>query len=343
MKVFFYSYKSFEAPYLEAANKQPYETKCTQARLSLETAGMARDYDVVSIFTGDDASAPVVEALTKNGVRFIAIRASGFDNVDINKAHELGMKVANIPAYSPHSVAEHTVGMIMALNRKLITANKQVHDQNFAVDNLVGFDLKGKTVGIIGTGNIGSVVARILNGFGCHLIAYDIRRDEELELKYNVRYTDLDNLCSKSDIITIHTPLNENTRYIINKQQLQQMKKGVMLINTSRGALINTKELIEFIEKGRVAYFGTDVYEKEQGIFFFDYSGKMLNDEMLKKLMAMPNVLITPHQAFATTQALTNIADTTYYNIGCWARHLCSRYELPKPDLEIVSFLEQEF
>ena len=343
MKVFFYSYKAFEAAYLQAANRQPHIVKYTQARLSWETAYMANGYDVVSIFTGDDASAPVIEALSKNGVRFIAVRAAGYDNVDIKKAEELGIRVANAPSYSPNSVAEHTVGMMLALDRKLILANKQVHDQNFRIDNLVGFDLNGKTVGIIGAGNIGSVVARILNGFGCHLLAYDIRRDEELESRYNMRYTDLNDLCAKSDIITLHVPLNENTRYILSKQEFKQMKKGVMLINTSRGALINTKELIEFIEDGHVGYFGMDVYEKEQSLFFYDHSGKKLNDELLEKLMRMPNVLITPHQAFATTGALTNIADTTYYNIGCWERGLCSRYELPKPDLEIVSFLEQEF
>ncbi len=342
MKILFFSTKSFEAPYLEGARKQFLQTNYTQMRLSLETVNMSKGYDAVSVFTADDVSASVVEALKKNGVGFIAIRAAGFDNVDIDKASESGIRVANVPAYSPNSVAEHAVGMMLTLDRKLILANKQVHDQNFTLDNLIGFDLYEKTAGIIGTGKIGSVVARILHGFGSRLLAFDLKKNEELETNCHVRYTNLDDLCSTADIITIHTPLNESTRYMINKSLLQRMKKGVMLINTSRGGLINTGDLIEFIESGHIGYFGMDVYEKEQGLFFYDHSGKPLNDDMLKKLMVMPNVLITPHQAFATKEALTNIAETTFYTIERWARGLHSGFELTTESAEVGLFADED-
>jgi D-lactate dehydrogenase len=342
MKILFFSTKSFEAPYLEEAMKQFFETSYTRTRLSVETASLSKGYDVVSVFTGDDVSAPVVEALKNNGVRFIAIRAAGFDNVDIDKANESEIRVANVPAYSPNAVAEHAVAMMLALDRKLVLANQQVHDQNFTLDNLVGFDLYRKTVGIIGTGKIGSVVARILEGFGCRLLAFDLKKNQELERNYHVQYTDLHELCSRADIITIHTPLNESTRYMINKSLLQLMKKGIMLINTSRGGLINTSDLIKFLESGHIGYFGMDVYEKEQGLFFYDHSGTPLNDELLKKLMARSNVLITPHQAFATKEALTNIAETTFYTVERWSRGLHSGFELTSEKAEVDSLIDAD-
>ena len=249
---------------------------------------------------------------------YIAIRASGYDNIDIQAANALGIRVANVPDYSPNAVAEHAVALMLALNRKLTTANAQVHQQNFSLDHLVGFDLNKKKVGIIGTGRIGSVVARIMHGFGCTLLAYDARRDQNLENKYNVFYTGLNTISSMCDIITIHLPLNEHTHYLIDRKLIQSMKRGVMLINTSRGAIIKTQDVIDGLITGQIGYFGTDVYEYEKGIFLHDHTGETLNDTMLKKLMNFSNVLVTPHQAFATHEALTNISLTTFQNLIAW-------------------------
>lgn len=280
------------------------------------------------IFTGDDASTSVVEKLNSVGIKYIAVRAVGYDNVDIKKAGELGIKVANVPEYSPYAIAEHAVGLMLALNRKLITADDQVHHNNFTVGNLIGFDLHKKTVGIIGTGRTGSVVAKILNGFGCKLLGYDIKQNKELSEKYGLEYVDLKTLCSSADIITLHAPLNPSTKYLINKKILDEMKQGVMLINTARGAVINTQDVIGATGSGRIGYLGLDVYEKEKGVFFYDHSKEKISDDMLEKLMSFPNVIITPHQAFATNEALTNIADTTFYNIDCWSQNKISDNEL---------------
>lgn len=328
MKVLIYSTKDFERYYLLRANKMNHELTCVTEALGLETSGLGQGYEAVVVFTADDVSAAVVEKLNKVGVKYIAVRAVGYDNVDIKRANELGMKVANVPEYSPYAIAEHTIALMLALNRKLILADKQVHNFNFKVDNQVGFDLHGKTVGIIGTGKIGSVVAKILNGFGCHLLGYDIEENKELIERYNLEYVDLKTMCQSSDVITLHTPLNNATKYLINKEMLDVMKTGVMLINTSRGAVINTEHIIEALENGKIGYLGLDVYEREKGIFFYDHSNQQLKDEVLKKLMSNPNVIITPHQAFATKDALTNIADTTFYNIDSWAQNKKSDNEL---------------
>lgn len=305
-----------------------HELTYAEEALSTATASLAQTHEAVVVFAGDDVSRSVVEKLHKAGVKYIAIRAVGYDNVDIKKANDLGIKVANVPEYSPYAIAEHAVSLMLALNRKLILADRQVHQHNFAVGNLVGFDLHQKKVGIIGTGRIGSVVAKILHGFGCQLSGYDIQQNKELVRKYNLKYVDLKTLCGSSDIITLHTPLNTATKYLINKELLDTMKPGVMLINTARGAVINTEHVIEALENGKIGYLGLDVYEKEKGIFFYDYSKNQITDEMLKKLMCYPNVIITPHQAFATNEALSNIADTTFYNIDCWALNKKSNNEL---------------
>jgi D-lactate dehydrogenase len=328
LKIIFYSTKDFEQPYLEAAKGMQENIVFFKEALSLKTAEKAKGFNVVSLFAGDDASSNVLEALYKNGVRFIAIRAAGYDNVDLQKAKELGIAVANVPEYSPYAIAEHAVALILALNRKIITADKQVHCQNFTTGNLIGFDLHGKTVGIIGVGKIGSILAKIMQGFGCRLLAYDINEDVALKEKYGLEYVDLPTLCHSANIISIHTALTPNTKYLINKKLIALMRQDVMLINTSRGGCVNTADVIEGLGNGHIGYYGTDVYENERGIFFYDFSEKELKDEMLKKLLAMPNVLLTPHQAFATKEALTNIADTTFYNIDCWKKNQHSKNEL---------------
>lgn len=319
MKILFYSTKDFERPYLLEANKNNFQVRMTESALSTETASFAEGFDVISIFSGDDASAPVIRKLKEVNVKYIAIRAAGFDNVDLQAAKENNIQAANVPAYSPYSIAEHALALIFALNRKLIIANEQVHHQNFKINNLIGYDLHGKTVGVIGTGNIGGIFIKILNGFDCRLLAYDIRKNDELVKKYNVNYVSLEQLCRESDIISMHTPLNEQTKYIINKDLIALMKKGVMLINTGRGGCVNTTDVLHYLETGHIGYFGVDVYEKERGLFFHDWTGKEINDDILKRLLTLPNVLITPHQAFATKEALGNIAETTFYNIECWA------------------------
>lgn len=331
MKTLFYSVKDFEQPYLETFNYRNEEIVLTKDSLALQTADKAKGFDIVSIFTGDDASSSVLEALHKRGVKFIATRAAGYDNIDIKKAAELGIAVANVPEYSPYAIAEHAVALILALNRKIITADRQVHQQNFTTGNLLGFDLNRKTVGIIGLGKIGSVFAKIMHGFGCRLLGYDIRENKELTQKYGLEYVDLPALCREANVISIHTCLTPTTRYMINKKLIGLMQRGVMLINTSRGGCINTQDVIDGLENGHIGYFGADVYENEKGVFFYDHSGKEIKDTMLKKLLALPNVLMTPHQAFATQEALSNIAETTFHTIDCWKNNQRSANELTMP------------
>lgn len=328
MKTFFYSIKDYERPYLAKANVQGFETYFSEQALSTHTAHLSKGYPCISVFTGDDLSEEVLKILYANEVYYIATRAAGYDNIDLEAAARLGIKVANVPEYSPYAIAEHAVAMMLCLDRKLITAHEQVRRHNFTAGNLVGFDLHNKTVGIIGTGRIGGIAARILHGFGCHLLGFDIKHDNELESRYNLSYTNLETLCANSDIITIHAPLNAGTRHLINKEMFAQMKKGVMIINTGRGAVIDTEAMIEALENKTVGYFGMDVYEKEKGIFFFDHSACGMHDPMLQKLISMPGVLVTPHQAFVTKEALTNIAETSFYNIGCWAKYFPSPNEL---------------
>lgn len=318
MKILFYSIKEFERPFLVNKNRGKHEIRLVPEPLSSDTAILSKGYDCISIFTADDASANVLKQLKNFGVRYIAVRAAGFDNVDVEKANQLGIHVANVPEYSPYAIAEHAVALILALNRCLIQTHTQVHQHNFTLDKLIGFDLHGKTVGIIGTGRIGSVVAKIMKGFGCRILAYDVVENDELKSSYGVKYTSLLSLCSSSDIITLHTPLNQNTKYLIDRELMRLMKPGVMLINTSRGAVIKTSDLLEFLKNKSIGYCGLDVYEKEKGIFFFDHSDKPLADPILSELLDLPNVIITPHQAFATNEALENIAGTTFENIDCW-------------------------
>jgi D-lactate dehydrogenase len=328
MKILFYSTKTFEQPYLQQANDYDFDIHFSTLPLSADTVSLAEGFDAISIFTADDASASVVEKLAKAGVNFIAIRAAGYDNVDIDAVNNAGIVVANVPEYSPYAIAEHAVALMLALNRKIIIATEQVKRQYFLLDNLVGFDLHGKTIGIIGTGKIGTVLAKIMHGFGCSILAYDLIKNEELTQQHHVRYVDLAELCSSSNIISIHTPLNQQTKHLISEPFIKIMKKGVMLINTARGGVVKTEDIIAYLENGRIGCYGADVYEKEKGVFFFDRRNDSLNDPQLKKLLSMPNVLITPHQAFATKEALTNIATTTISNINSWKNGLRSGNEL---------------
>ena len=325
MNTIVYSAHKFERSYLERVFNKGQIVKYITSPLSIETAPLAQGYEAVSIFVSDNASAPVLQILSKAGVKFIALRSAGYNNVDLAEAKKLNLKVAHVPDYSPFAVAEHAVALMLALNRKLIRAHNRVMEQNFSLDGLVGFDMNGKTVGIIGTGKIGSVVTKIMNGFGCRILVYDKIENNELKNKYDVVHTDYETLLKESDIITLHVPLTSETKYLIDKNCISKMKKGVMLINTSRGALINTKEVIESLKTGQIGYLGMDVYEEERGLFFEDHSEEILQDDMIARLMTFKNVLITSHQAFLTETALKNIADTTIENLDCFEKNVESK------------------
>lgn len=318
MKTVVFSAHRFEQPYLLQANNGRHELTMLDTCLNDTTARLAEGHPVASIFVNDHASASVLELLYAAGVRYLTLRSTGFNNVDLRKSAQLGLKVSRVPDYSPYSVAEHTIAMILALNRKIVHAHNRIMELNFTLDGLVGFDLHEKTAGIIGTGKIGSTVARILSGFGCKILAYDIQESESLKTDYHVRYTDCHALCSNADIITLHAPLTDQTSYLINRNCIGIMKQGAMLINTSRGRLVETTAVIEALKSGQIGYFGMDVYEEEEGLFFEGYSQRILQDDTIARLMTFPNVLITSHQAFLTDTALKNIAKTTIENIDCY-------------------------
>ena len=319
MKTAVFSAHKFERDYLINSNNDKHELKLLEPHLSIDTVGLAAGCEAVSIFVSDDASAPVLEKLHKQGVKFLVLRSAGYNHVDIAEAKKLNIKVARVPDYYPFAVAEHAVALMLALNRKLIRAHNRVMEQNFSLDGLVGFDMHGKTVGIIGTGKIGRVVAKVMNGFGCRILVHDKIENSELKNKYDVVYTDYETLLKESDIITLHVPLTPETKYLIDKNSISKMKRGVMLINTSRGALVNTKDTIDALKTGQIGYLGMDVYEEESGLFFEDHSEDILQDDVIARLMTFNNVLITSHQAFLTDTALKNIAETTVENLDCFA------------------------
>lgn len=328
MKVTVYSTHSFEKAYLIEANTAGFDCVFLEERLTPLTAALARGSECVSVFGNDDASAGVLKELHSCGVKYLALRSAGYNHVDLNAAKELGMKVANVPAYSPYSVAEHTVALMLALNRKITRAHARVREMNFNLDGLVGFDMNGKTVGIIGVGKIGEVLAKIMTGFGCTVLGYDVSVNQQLVDEGLVRYVELDELCSQSDIISLHVPLTPKTRHLIDEDRIKQMKIGVMLINTSRGALIDTRAVITALKSQHIGYLGLDVYELEAGIFFHDKSDQVMQDDVLARLMTFNNVLVTSHQAFLTQTALTNIAATTFQNIASWSEGVASANEL---------------
>ena len=323
-----YSTHKFEAPYLIQANDNKHQLKLLDVRLTEETAVLAEGSKTVSLFTGDDASENVLKKLKTIGVENIALRSAGFNHVDLAAATELDIKVARVPAYSPYAIAEHTMALILALNRKLIKSHNRVREQNFSLNGLTGFDLNGKTVGVIGTGKIGSVLVKILHGFGCNILVQDVFEDQSLVEKYGVTYVDCESLCKQSDIITLHVPLTTSTKHLIDAKHIELMKRGVMLINTSRGGLVDTKAVIEGLKSRKIGYFGMDVYEEEEGLFFEDHSDDILQDDVIARLMTFNNVLITSHQAFLTERALTNIAETTIYNLDCFEKGVRSGNEV---------------
>jgi D-lactate dehydrogenase len=289
------------------------------SRLSVDTAPAARDAQAVCIFVNDRADRQCLEALHSLGVKHVTLRCAGFNGVDLAAAKELGLSVTRVPAYSPYAVAEHAVALLLALNRKIPRASNRVRDLNFSLNGLVGFDLHGKTAGIFGTGKIGRVAAQILRGFGMKVLAFDPFPSPDWAKDYGVEYTDAKTLARECEVISLHTPLTPETYHIIRHETLELMKPGTILINVSRGALIDTKALIAALKCRRLGGVGLDVYEEEEGVFFEDLSGQILQDDDLARLLTFPNVLITAHQAFLTQEALSEIARVTVANLTALA------------------------
>ncbi|OHD58841.1 MAG: hydroxyacid dehydrogenase [Spirochaetes bacterium GWF1_41_5] len=290
------------------------EIKYFPGHLNEDTAGLAAGSHVVCAFVNDLLSAPVIETLIQNGVKLAALRCAGYNNVDLNAAYGK-LHVIRVPAYSPYAVAEHAVSLMMALNRKTHKAYARVRDGNFAINGLLGFDMNGKTAGIIGTGKIGKVLVRILAGFGMKILAFDHHPDPAWGEKYSVQFTDRDTIYRESDIISLNCPLNKETHHMINEKTIVKMKHGVMLINTGRGGLIDSQALIDGLKNYKIGAAGLDVYEEENEFFFEDHSGDILNDDVLARLLTFPNVIITSHQGFFTAEAMNSIAETTIEGI----------------------------
>ncbi len=286
-----------------------------EAHLDVWTAPLAQGCDAVCVFVNDKVTAEVLEELKAQGVRLVALRCAGFNNVDLQAARRLGIAVARVPEYSPHAVAEHAVALVLALNRKLVRANHRVREGNFLLEDLVGFDLFGKTVGVVGTGKIGAVFAKIMRGFGCRVLACDPVHNTALEADVGLEYCDFSDLLERSDIVSLHLPLTQSSWHLFNADSIGRMKHGAMIINTGRGGLIETGALIAALKSGGVGAAGLDVYEEEEGVFFADHSGAVLSDEKLTWLLMCPNVLITAHQAFLTREALQELAAVTVRNL----------------------------
>ncbi|WP_375258155.1 2-hydroxyacid dehydrogenase [Citreimonas sp.] len=330
MRVTVFSTKPYDEDYLRSANDGAHDLVFLEMRLTADTAALARGSDAVCAFVNDDLGADVIAELARLGVRLVALRSAGFNHVDLGAAAEHGIAVGRVPAYSPHAVAEHTIALILTLNRKLHRAYNRVREGNFALDGLLGFDLHGKTVGIVGTGQIGGIVARILTGFGCTILATDPDRNPYC-LNLGVRYTDLDDLLGHSDIVTMQCPLTPQTRHLIDADAIARMKPGVMVVNTSRGAVIDTAALIAGLKSGTIGSVGLDVYEEEADLFFEDLSQSFIRDDVFARLLTFPNVLVTGHQGFFTHEALTAIARTTLDNIAAFARDGAPVHPVPAP------------
>lgn len=318
MKTLLYSSKDFEIPFLEEANKDLHSFKYITDRLTTKTAKMALGFEAISIFSADDASGIVLEKLKDFGVKYITLRSAGYDNVNLKVARRLDFKVAHSPGYSPYAVAEHAIMLLLALNRKVVLARKQTQDYNFTLDHLIGFDLKDKTVGVVGTGKIGSVIVQLLNGFGCQLMAVDPFENEELKKRFQLSYSSLEQLLQKCQVIILSVPLTPQTHHLIDKSKLLLMQKGTLLINVARGAIIHTKDVLEHVNKNLLGGYATDVYEKESDVFFYDRSNNHPHDDDLDKMLKDDRILLTPHQGFATKEALANIAQTTVENLSNW-------------------------
>ena len=323
MKVAIFSTKPYDRQFLSAANsllETPHDLTFFEPRLTLETAPLAAGHEAVCCFVHDVLDRDVLGVLHNSHCKLVALRCAGFNKVDLKAAQEMGIGVARVPAYSPYAVAEHAVGLILALNRKLHRAYNRVCEGNFALEGLLGFDLHGKTVGVVGLGRIGINFARIMQGFGCRVLAHDDFAPGDA-FGDQFEKVSLEVLLAQSDVVSLHCPLTDDTFHLINAQTLAQMKPGAMLVNTSRGALLDAKDVIAPLRSGQLSALGLDVYEEEEGVFYEDHSNQILSDDTLMLLLSFPNVLITGHQAFFTREALENIARTTVDNLTQWQQN----------------------
>lgn len=314
MKIACFSTKSYDKEYLSKAIVAPHSIVFFEESLNPNTVGLLTGFDGICVFVNDKLDNNLLQQIASAGIKAIFLRCAGFNNVAISTATTLGIKVYRVPAYSPYAVAEHAVALVLTLNRKTHKAYNRVKEYNFSIERLHGFDVHGKTVGVIGTGTIGLVFAKIMLGFGCKVIAFDPTESDDAK-QLGIQYVALEDVLKQADILSLHCPLNQHTRHMISTKEFSIMKHGVMLINTSRGALIDTKEAIEALKTGALGYLGIDVYEEEEKLFFHDFSESIISDDILMRLMTFPNVLITSHQAFFTHEALTQIAETTYQNM----------------------------
>ncbi|MDB6025551.1 MAG: hydroxyacid dehydrogenase [Verrucomicrobiales bacterium] len=316
LEVAFFDAKSYDRRSFESAtNADQVGWRFHEFRLSQETAVLAQGANAVCVFVNDKLDRACLTTLAGFGIRLVALRCAGFNNVDLVAAEELGVSVVRVPAYSPHAVAEHAVGLLLTLNRKIHRAYNRVREHNFALNGLVGFDIAGKTIGIIGTGKIGKITAQIFRGFAANVVAYDPFPSLDWAKENQIHYGSLVELLAKSDVISLHVPLTAETRHMFSEDAFRQMKRGVFIVNTSRGKLIQTKALIDALKSGQVGGVALDVYEEEEGIFFEDHSEEILQDEILSRLLTFPNVLITSHQAFLTEEALREISRVTIENL----------------------------
>ena len=315
IKVAFFDAKSYDEVSFNKTNADyGFDIRYYQEHLNLKTVPLAKGADVVCIFVNAECNAAVIDELIKNGVKLIALRCAGFNNVDLHAAKGR-IKVVRVPAYSPHAVAEYAVSLMLALNRKIFRAVNRTREGNFALKGLMGFDMHGKTAGIVGMGRIAKELIKILHGFGMRVMAYDLYPDQDFAKQYDVQLVSLDELYAQSDIISLHCPLTPETTFLINAQSIAKMKRGVMIINTGRGKLIHTEDLIEGLRTKQVGSAGLDVYEEEKNYFYEDRSDKIIDDDVLARLLMMPNVVLTSHQAFFTAEAMHNIALTTLESI----------------------------
>ncbi len=328
MRVALFSARPYDRRSFEAANAEgKLSLHFFEAHLEARTAALADGFDVVCPFVNDVVDAGIAETLAAGGTRLLALRSAGYNHVDLAACERHGITVARVPAYSPHAVAEHTLTLILALNRHIHRAHNRVREGNFSLDGLLGFDLNGQTAGVVGTGRIGVVVARILAGFGCRVLAFDPYPNDEVA-RFGATYVELETLFAESNIVTLHCPLSPATHHLVDAAAIGRMRDDVMLINTSRGALIDTRAVIAALKQGKIGYLGLDVYEEEADLFFEDLSDRIITDDVFARLQTFPNVLITGHQAFFTREALSAIADTTIDNITAFAQGRVSGNEI---------------
>ena len=327
MKIAIYSSKSYDKEYLSLSNKNlKHNLLFLNDRLDSNTVHLSKGCRVICVFTNDILDKEVIKLLSSQNVELIALRCAGYDNIDLKAAEHYDIKVSRVSNYSPNAVAEHALCLMLALNRHIYQSYSQVKESNFSIDNLLGFNFKGKTIGIIGTGKIGSVLAHITKAMGMKVIAYDVKKNKN---NLDIEYVDINHLFSNSDVISLHCPLNDDTQHLINSKVLSIMKNDVMLINTSRGAVVDTCAVIKALENNKIGYFGMDVYENEKGVFFKDLSCDNYSEKLLTKLASFPNVLISSHQGFFTKEALINIANTTLQNVNYFEKNK----DIPTKDL----------